>query len=1301
MYYFRFIKKLNLPQRISILLAVLMCVSFLKASAINTPYAPSQTLDPQCAPGEANCFVNFNFLGNRSGILPAPANVSATLVYDTTVGYANTGIGHNYRVYAYKNVGGGRVYSASYATLPTDITDDAAASTLYTVNLSWAAVSGADGYRIVKISNAATSSGYGGSYFDVGYDTTGTTLVDDNDVNTVFSVDASDLNSNNAIGANIHGDTSIDGALIVSGVPIHGYNSSTFAVGYNAGVNVGALPAHHSNFIGVQAGAGSDNASYSSFIGYRAGMGAINAHNSIFIGKDAGFQDAVNNTDNQDSFAINTGAPKKSLHIGNSLYILVDSNMLQILDLSNLGSTYITLNNSDGTGDMVQIGTKLYISNNSSANHSVYVVDTLTQSISNTILATVSKPKDMLLVGTKLYVLNSDPGNLTNLLSVIDTTNDSVTSLGSGFGRSMNLVGTKLYINSNAGSSGFFKILDTNTDSFLPDGNLVYATHNFIVNVGTKLYVSNDDSTISVFDTATGSISNTINMVGADLKYATYNSGKLYVSAIVGGVGKVITLDTITDTQISSVDLGSSNPFYSVLSGDYLYILHESWYAVSVLNVNTNIVQSVTVLAGSVSASLSGSDLYVLGNAPNKLAVLNISTNKIKPFHSGVFGSSILLGSYTGTGGFSNSIAFGDHAVNTAANQLMIGSSTSPIEQIVINGVSPYLNFGEPSGDAGFGFRVQGGILQVKGSNGGTWANLGAGVSLDSNNSLIVGGNVTGVLYSNIFGNNAGNTATSANNSNFLGNSAGAYSTNAAYSNFLGNSAGANATNADHSNFFGKNAGDSATNASYSNFLGAESGLNATGASFSNFLGFQAGNGASSALYSNFLGFQSGSGATSANSSNFSGRNAGQNATSANYSNFFGAYAGNGATAAFESNFIGREAGLSATTADHSNFFGTGAGHDATNASFSNLFGFQAGMSFSGNNIGSNNIIIGTNISLGNAVANSMNIGGVLFGTGFYNGYLGGSPSITPISGGKIGIGVASPSNIFHVTGAPASGTPTARIENTLGGTSLNNGLLVLAGNNTGVNASQMITFQRPDATVIGSISQNAATTVAYNTTSDARLKEGFDLNNPTTSKGLQDLLKIKVVDFDFISDSNHALTQGFIAQQLHTIYPYAVTTNGDDGVTPLADGATPWMVDYGRLTPLIVRSVQDMDIKISGVATLDITNPLSVGSLIRTFLSDVNNQIGDVYAKVVHSDRVETKELCASDGTCLSETEFKTLIQEFKDTHQAPSTPASIPAPDPVPDNGSQAQGPDAAPVVVPDSTPVVAPAPDTSSGL
>jgi hypothetical protein len=47
---------------------------------------------------------------------------------------------------------------------------------------------------------------------------------------------------------------------------------------------------------------------------------------------------------------------------------------------------------------------------------------------------------------------------------------------------------------------------------------------------------------------------------------------------------------------------------------------------------------------------------------------------------------SILIGKATSTGGFSNSIAIGGSATNTASNQFMIGSSTRPIDTLVLTG---------------------------------------------------------------------------------------------------------------------------------------------------------------------------------------------------------------------------------------------------------------------------------------------------------------------------------------------------------------------------------------------------------------------------------------------------------------------------------------------------------------------------------------------------------------------------------------------------------------------------------------
>ena len=141
---------------------------------------------------------------------------------------------------------------------------------------------------------------------------------------------------------------------------------------------------------------------------------------------------------------------------------------------------------------------------------------------------------------------------------------------------------------------------------------------------------------------------------------------------------------------------------------------------------------------------------------------------------------------------------------------------------------------------------------------------------------------------------------------------------------------------------------------------------------------------------------------------------AGYNATSANNSNFLGQSAGYSATNAYLSNFLGCQAGYFATNAFGSNFLGLGAGYFATNASYSNLIGYQAGLNSLGS-IGSNNIVIGTNITLPVSASSAINIGGLIFGTGSYNNFAG-----NPVSGsadGRIGINQPNPSYSLDVNG--------------------------------------------------------------------------------------------------------------------------------------------------------------------------------------------------------------------------------------------------------------------------------------------
>ena len=207
-------------------------------------------------------------------------------------------------------------------------------------------------------------------------------------------------------------------------------------------------------------------------------------------------------------------------------------------------------------------------------------------------------------------------------------------------------------------------------------------------------------------------------------------------------------------------------------------------------------------------------------------------------------------------------------------------------------------------------------------------------------------------------------------------------------------------------------------------------GLDGTGvgsdANFSTFFGLNTGFEATGANNSIFIGQLAGSEATIARDSIFMGWSAGKDTTDASYSNFFGNTAGNAATDANYSNFFGVGAGFEAINVSGSNFFGSGAGGNTSGASYSNLFGYEVGRANILGSIGSNNIIIGTSISLPTGATNSINIGGVLFGTN--TNELGEVPSIIPSQTGKIGIGVVEPTNTLHIY-SEAANTSGLRLE--------------------------------------------------------------------------------------------------------------------------------------------------------------------------------------------------------------------------------------------------------------------------------
>jgi predicted nuclease with TOPRIM domain len=62
--------------------------------------------------------------------------------------------------------------------------------------------------------------------------------------------------------------------------------------------------------------------------------------------------------------------------------------------------------------------------------------------------------------------------------------------------------------------------------------------------------------------------------------------------------------------------------------------------------------------------------------------------------------------------------------------------------------------------------------------------------------------------------------------------------------------------------------------------------------------------------------------------------------------------------------------------------------------------------------------------------------------------------------------------------------------------------------------------------------------------------------------------LKINVRDYRWIGTTHEAT--GFIAQELHEVIPAAVKKGGEN------IKKDPWMIDYSKLTPFLVKAVQD-----------------------------------------------------------------------------------------------------------------------------
>jgi hypothetical protein len=126
---------------------------------------------------------------------------------------------------------------------------------------------------------------------------------------------------------------------------------------------------------------------------------------------------------------------------------------------------------------------------------------------------------------------------------------------------------------------------------------------------------------------------------------------------------------------------------------------------------------------------------------------------------------------------------------------------------------------------------------------------------------------------------------------------------------------------------------------------------------------------------------------------------------------------------------------------------------------------------------------------------------------------------------------------------------------------STHNGIIL---NETADTANTTFAAFSVSGTAIGSVGRVGATSaVAYNTTSDERLKSNIANSDPVLEK----IMQVQVRQYDWTEGNLHQ-DYGFIAQELAPVLSGIVTEGKEE--------ADMWQLDYSRLTPALLKAIQE-----------------------------------------------------------------------------------------------------------------------------
>jgi ABC-type transport system substrate-binding protein len=138
-------------------------------------------------------------------------------------------------------------------------------------------------------------------------------------------------------------------------------------------------------------------------------------------------------------------------------------------------------------------------------------------------------------------------------------------------------------------------------------------------------------------------------------------------------------------------------------------------------------------------------------------------------------------------------------------------------------------------------------------------------------------------------------------------------------------------------------------------------------------------------------------------------------------------------------------------------------------------------------------------------------------------------------------------------------------------------GTYLITAHKSGVASGRPYHYFFYNNSVIGTILQTGTTGVAYNTSSDYRLKENVVYDWDATTR----LKQLKPARFNFITEADRTV-DGFLAHEAQAVVPEAVhgTHNevDDDGAAVMQG------IDQSKLVPLLVKTIQELEARITAL---------------------------------------------------------------------------------------------------------------------